>query len=725
MEAQEFGARIRQLRKQSGMTLRELAEKVNIDFTYLSKIENGAVPPPSDKVISKLAKALNAVKDELLILAGKIPPELVQILKNKETLQRLRAAHAREIARSSSKQRRFTPMIKYLKGLTKIKGLSRITVSIVLVLAIAASLWFTAPARAVNISFPSPPGSGTLGSSLTFTVKVDIENADILPIDHINLEIYNVADASKKATLENLPLGDSPEQSHPIKEGSGSGSARVSATTGAGWGYASGSRYGYGYEYQSGWGYYDLGTGTTYGYGYGYSPFTLATSITYTIKWTPPSASDWEGTYKVKVMVWGDSSQAFTTPTEPSFTLSAEEEEAPAPPPPPEPGVTKVSDYVDENGVFTEEVTAESEDGNVELTIDEGITGLTEDGEPLSEISIIPMEEPPAPPEDSNIISLTYDLGPDKATFDPPITITLTYDPDEIPEGVNEEDLVIAMWDEDAGEWVILEGCIVDTIAHTVTAPLSHFTTFTIIAYTRPAAFTTSTLSISPAEVDIGEEVTISVLVANTGNLTGSYEVTLKIDNVVVDTEEVILAGGDNQTVTFTTSKDVAGSYSVTVDSLSDTFTVKAPPVPPVVPVVPPAPAAFTTGALSISPAEVDIGEEVTISILVTNTGDVTGSYEVSLKIDYMVVATEEVTLAGGASQTVTFTTTKDVAGSYTVTIDSLSGTFEVKEVEVPPFVPPVAPPKPINWWLIGGIIAGVVIIGVVVWIIIQRRRAY
>ena len=78
-------------------------------------------------------------------------------------------------------------------------------------------------------------------------------------------------------------------------------------------------------------------------------------------------------------------------------------------------------------------------------------------------------------------------------------------------------------------------------------------------------------------------------------------------------------------------------------------------------------------------------------------------------------VATEDVTLAGGASQPVVFSTAREVAGTYTVTIDSLSETFEVKALP-----PPV---KPINWWLIGGIIAGVIIIGLVIWQVITRRR--
>jgi transcriptional regulator with XRE-family HTH domain len=36
-----FGGRVRELRRAKNLTLREVASKVDIDFTYLSKIENG------------------------------------------------------------------------------------------------------------------------------------------------------------------------------------------------------------------------------------------------------------------------------------------------------------------------------------------------------------------------------------------------------------------------------------------------------------------------------------------------------------------------------------------------------------------------------------------------------------------------------------------------------------------------------------------------------------
>lgn len=68
-----FGPRIRQLRKEHDMTLRELAEQVNIDFTYLSKIETGSAPVPAEATIRRLAKALNADEEELVLLANKLP----------------------------------------------------------------------------------------------------------------------------------------------------------------------------------------------------------------------------------------------------------------------------------------------------------------------------------------------------------------------------------------------------------------------------------------------------------------------------------------------------------------------------------------------------------------------------------------------------------------------------------------------------------------------------
>jgi HTH-type transcriptional regulator, competence development regulator len=75
-----FGERLRQLRRERQMNQRTLAARAEIDFTYLSKIENGRMDPPSAETIVKLAQALSANPDELLLLANKVPEDLTPVI---------------------------------------------------------------------------------------------------------------------------------------------------------------------------------------------------------------------------------------------------------------------------------------------------------------------------------------------------------------------------------------------------------------------------------------------------------------------------------------------------------------------------------------------------------------------------------------------------------------------------------------------------------------------
>ena len=76
-----FGETIRELRKAKNLTQRVLADRVGINFTYLSKIENDKIQQlqfPSEETIVKLAKELDANVDELLLLALKVPDSIRQ-----------------------------------------------------------------------------------------------------------------------------------------------------------------------------------------------------------------------------------------------------------------------------------------------------------------------------------------------------------------------------------------------------------------------------------------------------------------------------------------------------------------------------------------------------------------------------------------------------------------------------------------------------------------------
>jgi len=370
---------------------------------------------------------------------------------------------------------------------------------------------------------------------------------------------------------------------------------------------------------------------------------------------------------------------------------------------------------ISSDGKIQETIEATSADGNLTITIPKDTVALDKNGKRLASLEVAIDESPPDPPADANIIGLAYDFGPAGATFDPAISLTWSYDPDALPEGVAEADLVLAYYDEEATEWVELDG-VVDTVNNTITASVAHFTTFAIIGSVTPptppapARFTVSSLGVSPSEVAPGEEVTISVLVANTGGESGSYTVVLKIDGTKEDEERVTVAAGGSKTVTFSVTKEEAGSYTVTVDGRSGSFTV----VPVVVSLEP---AAFSVSNLSIQPAEVEAATAVTIAVLVSNTGGTEGSYTQPLTVHWYKESEKPVTIPAGGSKTVSFSLTRDEPGTYSVSVDGLSGSFTV--------VLPVKPPG-VNWPLIGGIIGGVVVVaGLLYYFLVFRRRAY
>lgn len=77
-----FGQRIRELRQANGISLRKFAEMLVLSATFISKVERDEDTTPSLDNIRKMAKILSADVDELIILAGKMPEDLPEIIKS-------------------------------------------------------------------------------------------------------------------------------------------------------------------------------------------------------------------------------------------------------------------------------------------------------------------------------------------------------------------------------------------------------------------------------------------------------------------------------------------------------------------------------------------------------------------------------------------------------------------------------------------------------------------
>jgi len=163
-----------------------------------------------------------------------------------------------------------------------------------------------------------------------------------------------------------------------------------------------------------------------------------------------------------------------------------------------------------------------------------------------------------------------------------------------------------------------------------------------------------------------------------------------KIDGIVTQTKQVTIDGHDSRTITFQVAPEVAGEHNISIGTESRSLQVKKPL----------ARTAFTISDLSISPRRLITEESVTISVTVSNIGDLPGAYELALKLDGHVIDTKEVSLNGKESRQVRFILSRDTPGTYIVSFDDhLFGLFRVYPSLAPPetsvILPPTTPVEP------------------------------
>ena len=87
----DFGEYVRKRRSEryqsdAHFSVRRLAARVGIEPSYLSKIERGDQPPPSEETIRSLARELGEDPDVLLALGGKVSGDLQRIIRRRPAL---------------------------------------------------------------------------------------------------------------------------------------------------------------------------------------------------------------------------------------------------------------------------------------------------------------------------------------------------------------------------------------------------------------------------------------------------------------------------------------------------------------------------------------------------------------------------------------------------------------------------------------------------------------
>jgi len=141
----------------------------------------------------------------------------------------------------------------------------------------------------------------------------------------------------------------------------------------------------------------------------------------------------------------------------------------------------------DSQGRLKTSVQVTSADGRISLSLEEGTMVLDKDRKPLQFIQAAIDPTLPLPPEGAYIVGVVYDLTPQGATFNPPLKLTLIYDPEELPEGVSESEVYIAPYNEGTG-WGMWRYKKVDTENHRVTTQVDYFARYAVLAPREPTS---------------------------------------------------------------------------------------------------------------------------------------------------------------------------------------------------------------------------------------------
>jgi hypothetical protein len=207
---------------------------------------------------------------------------------------------------------------------------------------------------------------------------------------------------------------------------------------------------------------------------------------------------------------------------------------------------------INSSGLFTSAATAPSADGDLVVNIPAGVTGLTSFGAPITEITVSQItNNPPAPPTGDGAVGLYYDIEPTGSTFSSPITMTFKYDPSLLPAGATP---YAAWYNPATQQWEQLTTVSIDTVNHTITASVNHFSTFAVL--TSNSGITIN----APSDIVLGANGVLTVGETANGSSTGSVEAVGSWEVYAQDSTDT--GSNSGHMTTDPTGQGTAGSYT-------------------------------------------------------------------------------------------------------------------------------------------------------------------
>ena len=139
---------------------------------------------------------------------------------------------------------------------------------------------------------------------------------------------------------------------------------------------------------------------------------------------------------------------------------------------------TKDTFPLDSQGRLKTGVNLSSSDGEIIMSLNEGTILVDEDEKPLQFIQVT-IDPSPPPPEGTYIVGAVYDFAPESASFIPSLKLTLGYDSNKLPEGLGEDDVYIACYEND--KWEMLRYKEVEKEADQVTTQIDHLSKYAVL----------------------------------------------------------------------------------------------------------------------------------------------------------------------------------------------------------------------------------------------------
>ncbi|WP_132057834.1 carboxypeptidase regulatory-like domain-containing protein [Halorussus amylolyticus] len=195
-------------------------------------------------------------------------------------------------------------------------------------------------------------------------------------------------------------------------------------------------------------------------------------------------------------------------------------------------------------------------------------------------------------------------------------------------------------------------------------------------------AFVAMTNLDAPDTAKRGDNVTLNATVENVGDVSETARIEYRIDDASEANTTVSLDAGDERYVEFVSKvaeNATYGTYEHGVfspdDSETANVTVRRPNSGS-----PAEPASLSVVEFSADPTEVTVGESVTVTATVENTGDQTGGAEFELFLDGDRIDRRTPMVAGGTTETMTFTAEPEKPGTHTLELDGRTLEIDVLE---------------------------------------------